>query len=101
MALRAELKARGLEAAVQVTYSGLTLVLKGKATPAQRLELWKALFLEVVGPVMYEDEIEEIIVKPAPQPEALEPPDAGSAPDAAVSPQTPRKAPGKAAKRGP
>ncbi|HEY3448163.1 MAG TPA: hypothetical protein VGK67_17530 [Myxococcales bacterium] len=56
-AIRAALKPAGLET-IQVSYSGVTAVLKGKATRAQRMELMKVLYVNSVGPVLFEDQLE-------------------------------------------
>ncbi|MGC4117036.1 MAG: hypothetical protein QM765_21240 [Myxococcales bacterium] len=66
-AIRAGLKSAGLES-IQVSYSGVTAVLKGKATQAQRLELMKVLFANSVGPVLFEDSLEA-----APEPKKAQP----------------------------
>ena len=58
----------------------MTLVLKGKATLAQKVELMKLLFDAGVGPVIFEDQIEE----EAPPP----PPPARPASEPAAPPET-------------
>lgn len=59
-AIKAGLKAKGLEGAIQVTYAGASLQLKGKATAAQKLEALKVVFDAAVGPVLFEDGIEPV-----------------------------------------
>ena len=58
-AIRGALKVAGL-ASIQVGYSGISAVLKGKATAAQRFELMKVLFANSVGPVLFDDQLEVV-----------------------------------------
>ncbi len=68
-AIRAALAPAGL-GSVEVSYSGVTAVLKGKVTQAQRMELMKVLYAHSVGPVLFEDQLE---VAPEPEPKKAPP----------------------------
>lgn len=84
-AIRAGVKAAGLP--VEVSYLGVTAVLKGKVTAAQRVELLKVLYANSVGPVLFDDQLEG-----APEPKRAQPAEplpvvedvAPSAPDAGI-----------------
>jgi hypothetical protein len=81
-AIRAALKAKGLEKVFDVNYSGVTLILKGRATLAQRVELMKCLYDAVVGPVLFDDQIEDVVVDKPPGEIAPQPDAGAAAPDA-------------------